>query len=394
MNILIVTSAPIPFGMALTNRIIGFAKGFIENGHNCEILVLHPTEKINNIKNHSTNSTFEGVNFHYNAISTLWPSNKINKIVIFIKSILSLKTFIKMKFINKKVDFILLFHTYSFFLFAVISIARKLNIKIIHERSEYPFIGINSLIKKIDYYIYTNLIIHKFNGFLFITNELSKFFLTKVKINKKFLIVPIVVEPGRFKCDKALSEIKYIAYCGYMWGDKDGILILVEAFSRIHNLFPELYLYLIGDISNKKEYKNLIDKLETLGIKNKVVFTGNINRNDMPGYLCSAKLLVLSRPNNIQAKAGFPTKLGEYLATGVPVLITKVGDIPNYIKDRVNGFLAEPSSVISFAEKINWIFNNYEFSKKVGLEGKKLAYSDFNNLYQAKRIVEFVEGIE
>ena len=49
-------------------------------------------------------------------------------------------------------------------------------------------------------------------------------------------------------------------------------------------------------------------------------------------------MLVLARPDNIQAKGGFPTKLGEYLATGNPVVVTKVGEIPNYLIDGVNAF--------------------------------------------------------
>ena len=64
----------------------------------------------------------------------------------------------------------------------------------------------------------------------------------------------------------------------------------------------------------------------------------------MPKYLCNAKLLALARPDSIQAQGGFPTKLGEYLATGRPVVVTKVGEIPDYLEDGVNAFLSDINS--------------------------------------------------
>ena len=50
----------------------------------------------------------------------------------------------------------------------------------------------------------------------------------------------------------------------------------------------------------------------------------------------------MARPDSRQARGGFPTKLGEYLATGKPVCVTKVGEITVYLEDNVSAFLAEP----------------------------------------------------
>jgi glycosyltransferase involved in cell wall biosynthesis len=107
-----------------------------------------------------------------------------------------------------------------------------------------------------------------------------------------------------------------------------------------------------------------------------------------------SSVLVLARPDNIQSKGGFPTKLGEYLATGRPVLITSVGDIPKYLSHGINGFLTKPGSAQAFAEQMTWILNNYAAAKNAGLEGKKLTMVDFDNVYQAKRVIEFVATLK
>ena len=50
-------------------------------------------------------------------------------------------------------------------------------------------------------------------------------------------------------------------------------------------------------------------------------FTGRTSPEVMPQILTDASILALARPNNVQSQNGFPTKLGEYLATGNPVAI-------------------------------------------------------------------------
>lgn len=393
MNILITSSAPMPYGMALTNRIIAFAKGFIKLGHPCEILILHPTKKSKYTDNKDIKASFEGLRFQYNSKSTIIPKHSFKKIFIYLQSVASLYDLINKKNKEKKIDFIFSFHSYSIFLFTVLIVSKKLKIPVIHERNEYPFIGIKSFLKKLDYFFYKNYLIHKFNGLILISHELKYYFQDKLGIKQSLLVVPIIVEPERFACEQNVADESYIAYCGTMWGDKDGVLILLESFSKVCKHISGVKLYLIGDISNKDEYQRLLRKIDKLNLKQRVKFSGYLIREKMSEYLCNAKLLVLSRPDNLQAKAGFPTKLGEYLATGKPVLITRVGDIPKYIKDGQNGFLAEPGSADSFAEKIRWIFQNYEVANHVGIEGKKLTKTHFNYIYQSKRVINFVKEI-
>ena len=91
------------------------------------------------------------------------------------------------------------------------------------------------------------------------------------------------------------------------------------------------------------------------------------------------------------ADAGFPSKLTEYLATGVPVVVTEVGDIPVYLNDNVNSFLSEPNNVEAFAAKLDFVLNNYEIAKEVALKGKELTNTIFNYNFQAKRMIGFMK---
>ena len=101
--------------------------------------------------------------------------------------------------------------------------------------------------------------------------------------------------------------------------------------------------------------------------------------------------MALSRPDSHQAQGGFPTKLGEYLATGNPVCVTSVGEIPDYLKDNLSAFMARPGDVDSFADALDRAVCDETNAKKVGVNGRKVAEECFNDEIQAKKLSEFLK---
>lgn len=174
-------------------------------------------------------------------------------------------------------------------------------------------------------------------------------------------ISPLIVDMKEFavKQEKTTDVLKqqYIAYCGSLNNNKDGVPILIQAFKKFHNVFPNIKLVIIGggDKESIDELLYICDKLE---ITDNVFFTGSIPHSQIASWLNNAIMLVLSRPNNKQAEGGVPSKLGEYLASGVPCVVTDVGDLHLYLEDEKNCYLAYPDSVNSFAEKMIKCYSN------------------------------------
>lgn len=174
-----------------------------------------------------------------------------------------------------------------------------------------------------------------------------------------------------------------------MGSNKDGLEDLLEAFRIFSKLNHIINLCLLGN-ADDEVLANLKTKVKELGIINRVIFTGYIEHKKMPMYLSNAEVLLLARPKNKQAEGGFPSKLGEYLSTGKPVLVTTVGEIPTYVKDGETGYLSEPENPKLFAEKLNFIFENYSQAQKVGKAGQRLAKIEFDYSVQAKRLLIFL----
>jgi glycosyltransferase involved in cell wall biosynthesis len=86
-----------------------------------------------------------------------------------------------------------------------------------------------------------------------------------------------------------------------------------------------------------------------------------------------------------------PTKLGEYLATGRPVVVTATGDIPKYLHDGVEAFVVEPGDVHSFSEALERALYN-PVAAEVGRAGQRLARREFDTVVHMRRLLETIEA--
>ena len=241
---------------------------------------------------------------------------------------------------------------------------------------------------------FENKTINFYDGIAFMTKTLLLHYKNSIKLDPKLLHLPMTVDLDRFnKNIDTLVEFKkpYIAFVGIMDNSKDGVDILIEAFYKVSKDYPKLKLYLVGGWNyDVPSHQKLINKLE---LKDRIFWVGEYPRDTIPSIICNAKLLVLPRPDSKQAKGGFPTKLGEYLATGRPVCVTRVGEIPDYLEDNKSVYFAEPGSVISFENTMRNALKNDKYANNVGKKGKKIAELFFNTKIQSKTLYNFLKQL-
>jgi glycosyltransferase involved in cell wall biosynthesis len=101
-----------------------------------------------------------------------------------------------------------------------------------------------------------------------------------------------------------------------------------------------------------------------------------------------ADAFLLPRPFRPYSKAGFPSKLGEYLLAGKPVISTATGDIPLYLEDGVSAYLVENDSSEAFSDKILRCVKDSD-SLKVGMMGREVALDSFSIEATSKRLRSF-----
>ena len=232
----------------------------------------------------------------------------------------------------------------------------------------------------------------KLDGLFVISTHLKDYFSQKGVSKEIIHLYRMTVDEGRFhNLEKLPQAIPYIAYCGTVSNFKDGVDILLNAFSLVKKQHKEpLKLYIIGRVPSETEKRKNLELIEQLGIKDDVVLTGSIQAEEMPQMLKNAEALVLARPDNIQAKYGFPTKLGEYLLTANPVVVTAVGDIPLYLKDGNNALVAAPNNPQAIADRILWAIKNKNEAAIMGEKGRQTAMEFFNADIEAAHILKVI----
>lgn len=223
----------------------------------------------------------------------------------------------------------------------------------------------------------------RLDGLFVISTALKKFYVTMGFPEEKIQIVNMFVDSSRFKNLKKTIEFKkYITYCGNMRNSKDGVNILLKAFLILAKHRKDCTLMMIGPYDGRFDLF-----LKNNSIIKRVIFTGSVENTKIPQLLINSDILVLARTDSVQAKHGFPTKLGEYLITQNPVVVTDTSDIRKFLVDNESAFIVKPGSADEVANKLDEILNCYDDALCVGKRGAEVAKIHFDSIKETYKIV-------
>ncbi len=358
---------------APTNRAMAMIKALSEMGIATRVVFFAPDKEHNRV-----NEAYPHITFQY-----LWGKDYIDvRGLRRISLWLYQRRFLRMLQEGDKV------FVYSF-PDLVVTLSKRNDIQVYAERDEHDEASYICYIKNVSIPVFLEAC-RKISGMIVISQGLKQYYIEKGCVPERIQVVNMIVDSTRFSnLEKQHSE-PYIAYCGTASNTKDGVDRLIKAFALVVKRHPEYKLYIVGNTpSDKQRFENL-NLTKELGIESNVVFTGVVPASQMPQLLKNAAILALNRPDNLQAQYGFPTKLGEYLLTGNPVVITKVGDIPLFLQDGESALTAAPDKVEEFALKLSWAIENPDKAKIIGEHGKAVAQNCFNYLMETKKLVTFL----
>lgn len=227
----------------------------------------------------------------------------------------------------------------------------------------------------------------RLDGLFVITEALRKYFVSTGVEESKVHVINMIVDSSRFDgLVKSPNRERYIAYCGNASNNKDGVDELIKAFALVAKRFKDIKLYIIGKKPGLDDNSGNLQLVRKLQIEDKVLFIGIIPSSQIPQILVDAEILALDRPDSLQAQYGFPTKMGEYLLSKNPVVVTKVGDIPIFLHHKENAMLAKERNAEEFANCICWLIENTEQSKIIGMNGYETALVYFNSNIETKKL--------
>lgn len=177
---------------------------------------------------------------------------------------------------------------------------------------------------------------------------------------------------------KAPGEQIKIFYGG-SFGEKDGLKYLLKGFELVAKNNKNIILVLTGKGEVSYDFKEIMKLIENSEYKERIHYKGYLNADEYYKVLNECDIFCMTRNNSLYANAGFPFKLGEFLASGKAVIATDVGDVSKYLKNGVNSILIKPESPEDISNAINRIVENPGLIKQFGLEARKTAEQHFNS---------------
>ena len=362
--------------VAATRRHLGFFKRLSEAGLNLDVTFVLPDKQYDKVQ-----ETIPNVRFSY-----LWDRVPIKNRYI---QMLLFKHYIR-RYVGslKDGDTVLFFNVAN----VLPMVVDKSGIRVFHERNEHPeAVLTGSKVAKITLDKYLECC-RKVDGIFVITQSLKDYFIQQGVCESKVHVINMFVDGQKFEgVEPSEGSEDYIAYCGAGYNQKDGVDTLIKSFAIFNKKYPKVKLYIIGPKEDCVDYYSNVELINQLGISDSVVFTGVRPNSEIPQMLVNSKAVLLSRPKNQQTEYGFPNKLGEYLMSGVPAVVTRIGDIPSYLKDGENAMVAEPDNPEDFAEKLIWLFDHPKEAKIIGEKGKETAMKHFNYLTESKKVLDVIK---
>jgi len=192
----------------------------------------------------------------------------------------------------------------------------------------------------------------------------------------KIEIVPNGVDTKTFR---SLKEKKNrVIYAGNI-GHAQDLDKVILAVKKINEKIP-LEFYLIGDGDTKKDLEKLVKKE---GLSETVIFTGLLEREQIPDLISESLIGVAPLKNLDSLRYAIPTKTYEYMSCGIPFVGTGGGEIENLAKISKAGVMAK-NNVNSIYDKMMNILEDKEMMAEMGRNGREFV----ENFYDRKKIAE------
>ena len=152
-------------------------------------------------------------------------------------------------------------------------------------------------------------------------------------IKARFRVIPNAVDPSVFHPPASACRSHRLVFVGSLQPLK-GLPELLAGLARMNDIPWELHLAGVGP--QAAEYRELGGRL---GLSSRLHWHGAMLKPDLAELLRASRALVL--PSRVES---LPCVILEAMATGLPVLATRVGGIPEIV-DETNGVLIEPRDV-------------------------------------------------
>ncbi len=204
----------------------------------------------------------------------------------------------------------------------------------------------------------------------FLIDEIEEY-LVKVD-RKKLKIIHEAVDTTKFKPEN-ISNPENVVLTVARIDPVKGLENLINSIPLILIKIPDVKIKIVGSIPNRNYFLMLKNKILELECEKFVEFVGPIPHDELPNMLSNSKIFILTSKTEASSISTM-----EAMASGLPVIVTRVGGMPSLIINGINGFLVEPDNPESVAEKAIELLIDDSLRAKIGKSARETIEKKYN----------------
>lgn len=377
-----------PYGFAEVQKIILISKGLILAGDSVTVICARGIHNPLNYPDLKATGEFQGIKYVYTSGDPFYNKSFFKRNILKIRGAINQFRYLRNLKKNDSLDYAIL-STHSFYAVLHYTILAKL----LRFKTALNYVEFYSKVDKKWYQINSWFNDKMFDRYAPVLTDsilpISEFLinhLQKIAPGKKYLKIPNLTDFDKYLGCDTLKGDTYFLFCGHT-NYSEIIKFNIDSFCLLHNNSACLYLVINGDEDKIQEIKEYINGTP---YKDQIKLFSKLSEKQLYTYYKNAIALLIPLRPTFQDVARFPHKIGEYLASGNPVVSTNYGEVKNYFKDKDNMLLAESYDATQFADKMQYVIDHPDEAKMIGINGQNLAAEKFNYKEQGKVIDNFL----
>ncbi len=392
-NVVYLGESGFPVGFGAIQKMIMVSKALIEEGAQVSVICRKGSFDPDQERAIELKGNFEGIDYVYTSKTIYRPKGFWKRNIQKLKGIYgeyqTLRQFKKQNRLDAGIiscyhfGQVLLYLLYSYFLkfpvvYNYVEMARVLD-----SRKSFKL--------KINDFLFEKFLIPRMDGAFPISEVLIQQY-KSLAPQKPFFKLPILCEFEKFDIKVPKPSRDFFLFCGAL-SYRETVDFILAAYDLLPENNPvDLHLVLGG--GSKTDLENLKAYIATLKKSSQIKIFHNVAHSEIPKHYKPAKGLLIPMRPGLQDAARFPHKIGEYVASGNPMISINYGEVAHYFKDQVNALIAKFYTPEAFADKMQFVLDHPEEAQKIGEKGKALGLQAFNHLSYGKGILDFLRGLK
>lgn len=206
------------------------------------------------------------------------------------------------------------------------------------------------------------------------------------------LELPVVVDVGEQQPTidaQVPTTLVYSASSGY----DAALRYILQAMRTVWEAHPECRLVVTGVEAARVLRLAAEEGHPGAADEGRLVPTGYVDRPQLMALQRRASALLIPLFDDEADRVRFPTKVGEYLASGRPVITTSVGEIVRYLRDGESAYVRPPGDAAAYASGILDVLEHPASATAVGQAGRRVAEEGFHYAHFGPGLHAFLSSI-